>query len=131
MFIKPIEVTSLLVQSKSTWQDHAGNTHFVLQSKKKDANIMRSLITGISLGVGAAVGVASSSLPTSAAGPGTSSSSDTAYKKSLLEYEYRILLRFISRKAEFIIAVDHSFDKIHTDWNWVERNLFIKVVDND
>ncbi|KAL5033200.1 hypothetical protein RTP6_001200 [Batrachochytrium dendrobatidis] len=131
MFIKPIEVTSLLVQSKSTWQDHAGNTHFVLQSKKKDANIMRSLITGISLGVGAAVGVASSSLPTSAAGPGTSSSSDTAYKKSLLEYEYRILLRFISRKAEFIIAVDHSFDKIHTDWNWVERNLFIKLAEID
>ncbi|KAH6573779.1 hypothetical protein BASA61_005347 [Batrachochytrium salamandrivorans] len=133
MFIKPIEVSTLSIHPTSSWQDHAGNTHFVLQSKKKDSSIMRSLITGlstgISLGVGAAVGGASALA--SSTGPGTSSSSDAVYRKSLLDYEYRILLRFNSRKADFIVAVDHSFDKIHTDWNWVERNLFIKLAEID
>ncbi|TPX64567.1 hypothetical protein SpCBS45565_g05797 [Spizellomyces sp. 'palustris'] len=107
MFIKPLDTTAL---PSATFQDHAGNAHFALQSKK--ANVVRSLFSGI----------ASLSLSTS---------SDSAYKKNLMEYEFRIILRCPSRKAEYIVAVDDTFEKIHTDWNWVERNLFLKLAEID
>ncbi|KAJ3026290.1 hypothetical protein HDV00_012031 [Rhizophlyctis rosea] len=104
MFIKPIDASSM-----STWQDHAGNAHFALQSRR--ANVVRSLFTGI----------ASLSL---------SASSDTG-RKAYTDYEFRIILRCPSRKADFVVAVDDTFEKIHTDWNWVERNLFLKLSEID
>ena len=103
MFIKPLD-TSLLPIAQ--WQDHAGNTHFSLQSKKKDG--MRSFFSGLT-------------------NLSLTSSQDAAYRKSIAEYDYRILLKINTRKQVFVIAVDESFEKIHTDWNWVERNLFLKV----
>ncbi|KAI8926099.1 hypothetical protein BC831DRAFT_458036 [Entophlyctis helioformis] len=160
MFIRPIDV-ALLPAAGTVWQDHAGNTHFVLQSKKKDGgNVMRSLFSGLSMGLGLAqqqppqpsvpvpsatsasasggAAATSTSGTTSAAGgiaasvaAGTSSTVDAAYRRSLLEFDFRILLRFVSRKQVFVVAVDDAFDKIHTDWNWVERNLFLKLAEID
>ncbi|KAJ3283578.1 hypothetical protein HK104_010324 [Borealophlyctis nickersoniae] len=109
MFVKPVDASS--ISSSATWQDRAGNTHFALQSRRA-ANVVRSLFTGI----------ASLSL---------SGSSDLAYRKSLAEYEFRIILKCASRKADYIIAVDETFEKIHTDWNWVESNLFLKLNEID
>lgn len=92
MFVKPVELSVL--GDSSSWLDKAGNTHFVLQSKKKDGNVMRSFMSGLS-------------------GLTVASSSDAQYRKSLMEYDFRILLRFISRKKDYVVAVDESFDKIH------------------
>ncbi|KAL2911819.1 hypothetical protein HK105_208669 [Polyrhizophydium stewartii] len=132
MFIKPIDA-ALLPAGAAAWQDHAGNTHFVLQSKKKDANVMRSLLSGFSttLSLGAAVAAGAAGSGAAAGGPGGPSSTDAAYRRSLMDYDFRILLRFLSRKVEFVVAVDDSFEKIHTDWNWVERNLFLKLAEID
>ena len=99
MFIKPLEISTLPAAS---WQDKAGNPHFVLQMKKKESGIT-SFFSGIS-----AIAV-------------------DAYKKSIAEYDYRILLHLSTRTQSFVVAVDETFDKIHTDWNWVERNLILKV----
>lgn len=50
-----------------------------------------------------------------------------AYRRSISEFDYRIMLKITTRNKQYIIAVDDTFDKIHTDWNWVEKNLFLKV----
>ncbi|KAI8822174.1 rab-GTPase-TBC domain-containing protein [Fimicolochytrium jonesii] len=105
MFIKPLDVASL---PAATYQDKAGNDHFALQSRKQNA--VRSLFSGI----------ASLSL---------SNSPDAAYRRSLMEYEFRIILKCPSRKTEYVVAVDETFEKIHTDWNWVEQNLFMKLTE--
>ncbi|KAI9095959.1 rab-GTPase-TBC domain-containing protein [Phlyctochytrium arcticum] len=107
MFIKPLDAATL---SAATFQDHSGNAHFVLQSRKQNA--VRSLFSGF-----AALSLGS--------GP------DASYRKSLMDYEYRIILRCPSRKADYVVAVDDTFEKIHTDWNWVERNLFLKLAEID
>lgn len=39
--------------------------------------------------------------------------SNAAYIKSLLEYDFRILLRLGSKKSDYVVAVDSSFEKIH------------------
>ncbi|TPX55175.1 hypothetical protein PhCBS80983_g05535 [Powellomyces hirtus] len=107
MFIKPLDTTVL---PAATFQDRAGNAHFALQSKRQNA--VQSLFSGL----------ASLSLAVSP---------DATYKRSLMEYEFRIILRCPSRKRDYIVAVDESFEKIHTDWNWVEQNLFLKLEEMD
>ena len=89
MFIKPIDVT-ILPNSGAIWKDHAGNTHFILQSKKKDT-VMRSLLSGLT----------------------TLSVTTDAYKRSLAEYDFRILLRLAIKKVDYVVAVDDTFEKIH------------------
>ncbi|KAJ3035820.1 TBC1 domain member 9, partial [Rhizophlyctis rosea] len=107
MFIKPLDASS----TTSTWQDHAGNAHFALQSRRS-TNVVRSLFSGI-------------------AALSLNSLSDGGGRKSYMDYEYRIILRCPSRKADFVVAVDETFERIHGDWNWVERNLFIKLAEID
>jgi hypothetical protein len=97
MFIKPLDLTSLPLQS---WKDKAGNPHFLLQQKESGFGSFFSGIANVTIDY---------------------------YKKSIATYDYRILLKLTSRKQTFVVAVDDSFEKIHTDWNWVEQNLFLKV----
>ncbi|KAJ3173298.1 hypothetical protein HDU87_007671 [Geranomyces variabilis] len=111
MFIKPLDVHALPVAHP--FQDRAGNAHFALQSKLP-RNPVQSLFSGF-----AAFSLAASSAPSSPA--------DAAFRRSLLDYDHRIVLRCPSRKLDYIVAVDESFEKIHADWNWVEENLFLKL----
>ncbi|KAI8900293.1 rab-GTPase-TBC domain-containing protein [Globomyces pollinis-pini] len=76
----------------------------MLQSKKPDT--VRSFFSGFS------------SKPTN--------NSETAYKKSISEYDFRILLKIESRKQCFVIAVDETFDKIHTLAEIDARNIVSK-----
>ncbi|KAJ3134127.1 hypothetical protein HDU90_005223 [Geranomyces variabilis] len=110
MFIKPLDVHALPVAHP--FQDRAGNAHFALQSKLP-RNPVQSLFSGL----------AAFSLAVSA----PSSPADAAFRRSLLDYDHRIVLRCPSRKLDYIVAVDESFEKIHADWNWVEENLFLKL----
>ena len=98
MFIKPIETTAF---PPSVWQDHAGNIHFALQSRKS-----RSLFSGLSL-------VGNPNL------------------KRLADYEFRIILRLQTKKTEYLIAVDSTFESIHENWNWVEQNFFMKLTESN
>ncbi|KAI8916136.1 rab-GTPase-TBC domain-containing protein [Gorgonomyces haynaldii] len=102
MFIKPLDIHLL---GQHTWQDRAGNTHFTLQSKKKDVGLKNLLSFSIPLQL----------------------SPEQQYIKSISDYDFRIVLKAVSRNKVFCIAVDESFDKIHTDWNWIEKNLFSKL----
>jgi hypothetical protein len=87
MFIKPLDISTL---PALTWLDKAGNPHFTLQQKRKDTGF-GSFFTGM-----------------------TATISTDAYKKSIAEYDYRIILNLTSRKQSFVVAVDESFEKIHT-----------------
>ncbi|KAJ3330223.1 hypothetical protein HDU76_006176 [Blyttiomyces sp. JEL0837] len=98
----------------ATWQDRAGNHHFALQSKKA---------TGFAIG-----NIFSSFTPTGGGAAGTAAA-NAAFLRSIGEYEYRILLRCPSKKLDYVVAVDDTFEKIHTDWNWVERNLYLKLLE--
>lgn len=99
MFIKPHD-TGLL--PGYIWQDHAGSSHFALQSKKKPGAITNFFTNLASLNI----------------------SSD---KKSLTDYDFRIILILSSRNKSYVVCVEESFEKIRADWNWVERNLFLKL----
>ncbi|KAI9360414.1 rab-GTPase-TBC domain-containing protein [Zopfochytrium polystomum] len=119
MFVKPLEVGLLPV---TPWQDRAGNNHFVLQSKKPPTFELRSLLGFASATVATAAN--------SALGVGMGlSATDAALIKSIAEFEYRIILRCPSKKTDFVVAVDDTFEKIHTDWNWVESNLYLKLLE--
>ncbi|KAJ3153650.1 hypothetical protein HDU86_005148 [Geranomyces michiganensis] len=111
MFIKPLDVQAL--PAAHPFQDRAGNAHFALQSKLP-RNPMQSLFSGFT----------AFSLAVSAPSP-----ADAAFRRSLLEYDHRIILRCPSRKLDYVVAVDESFEKIHADWNWVEENLFLKLAE--
>lgn len=89
MFIRPIDVSTI---PGNTWQDRAGNTHFTLQSKKKD-NAFGAFLSGFSN-----IGI----------------TGEAAYRRSIAEYDFRILLNLETRKQRFVVAVDETFDKIHT-----------------
>ncbi|KAJ3022183.1 TBC1 domain member 9 [Thoreauomyces humboldtii] len=104
MFIKPLDTATL---PATPFQDRAGNNHFALQSRKPSSSVF-SLFSGL----------ASLSLV---------SSPDAVYRRSIMEYEFRITLRCPTRKTEYVVAVAETFEKIHTDWNWVEQNLFLKL----
>ena len=78
------------------YQNKAGNTHFILQSKIK-ASLGQSFLSGLS------------SLTVSSNTSGT----DAAFRKSISEFDFRIILLLESRKQTFVIAVDESFEKIH------------------
>jgi hypothetical protein len=93
MFIKPLDLTTLPAQ---TWQNKAGNTHFILQKKESSFGSFFSNITNVTM---------------------------SAYKKSISDYEFRIILNLHTRKQSFVVAVDESFEKIHKDWNWVELKV--------
>jgi tRNA U34 2-thiouridine synthase MnmA/TrmU len=112
MFIRPLDTATL---SSATWQNHAGNSHFTLQSKKRDG------IHGLTEAVLKFFKNISQNLTIS------SDQHHDAYKKSIAEFDFRIILKIATRNKQFVVSVDDSFDKIHTDWNWVERNLFLKV----
>ncbi|KAJ3269462.1 TBC1 domain member 8B [Terramyces sp. JEL0728] len=85
MFIKPTDQSTLPAGS---WQDKAGNTHFILQSKKPDT--LRSFFSSLS-------------------------TQKDGFKKSVSEYDFRIILQ--TQKAKYVIA----------DWNWVEKNYLMKL----
>jgi hypothetical protein len=87
MFIKPLDISTL---PASNWLDKAGNPHFTLQQKKKESGF-GSFFSGM-----------------------TTTISVDAYKKSIAEYDFRIILNLTSRKQSFVVAVDESFEKIHT-----------------
>jgi hypothetical protein len=92
MFIRPLDIAAL---PTATWQNHAGNTHFSLQSKKKDP--LKAFFTGL--------------------GQSLTISTDPqqdAYIRPIADYDFRILLKIATRNKHFIIAVDDNFDKIHT-----------------
>lgn len=88
MFIRPLDITLVTVAS---WQNHAGNTHFTLQSKKKDSAV-KSFFSGI--------------------GQSLTLSADL-YRRSIAEYDFRVIMNIRTRSKQFIVAVDDSFDKIH------------------
>ncbi|KAJ3209806.1 TBC1 domain member 8B [Dinochytrium kinnereticum] len=111
MFIKPIDAA---VFPAATWVDRAGNTHFSLQSRKAGSYIQNFF------GVISASVVATSN---------ATSGASAAFIRSINEYEFRILLKCSAKKLDYVIAADDSFEKIHQDWNWVERNLFLKLLD--
>ncbi|KAI8833549.1 rab-GTPase-TBC domain-containing protein [Chytridium lagenaria] len=110
MFIKPIEAS---VFPSATWVDRAGNTHFSLQSRKS-GSLIQNFFGAISVSV---------STTTSANG------ATPAFIRSINEYEFRILLKCSGKRGDYVVAVDENFEKIHQDWNWVERNLFLKLLD--
>ncbi|KAJ1566927.1 TBC1 domain member 9, partial [Cladochytrium tenue] len=129
MFVKPTDVALLPAAS---WQDRSGNAHFALQAKRPAAFDVRAALfaiasSAVSAAAGAAAAAASSSSPAAAAS-GTSAAV-AALLRSLGEFEFRIILRCPSRKADFVVAVDDTFEKIHADWNWVESNLFNKLLE--
>ncbi|KAJ1561867.1 hypothetical protein HK405_002346 [Cladochytrium tenue] len=129
MFVKPTDVALLPAAS---WQDRSGNAHFALQAKRPAAFDVRAALfaiasSAVSAAAGAAAAAASSSSPAAAAS-GTSAAV-AALLRSLSEFEFRIILRCPSRKADFVVAVDDTFEKIHADWNWVESNLFNKLLE--
>lgn len=81
MFIKPTDQSTL---PAANWQDKAGNAHFILQSKKPDT--FRSFFSNLS-------------------------TQKDGFKKSVSEYDFRIILQ--TQKAKYVIAVDDTFEKIH------------------
>lgn len=91
MFIKPIDLTALPALS---WQDKAGNSHFILQSKSKAS--------------------ASSSIFTTSIASYFTAHKEDDLKKSINEHDFRIILLLPSRRVKFVVAVDESFEKIHT-----------------
>jgi hypothetical protein len=95
MWIRPIDLATL--SSANTFQDKAGNTHFVLQSKVKSSTA-RSFFSGLTT----TLSMASSGTLT-----------DATYRKSISDFDFRIILNLTSRKQSFVIAVDESFEKIH------------------
>jgi hypothetical protein len=114
MFIKPVDASLL---PSATWQDRAGNHHFALQSRKAVSFEIRNIFSfGTSASTGGSTGTAAAS---------------AAFLRSIGEFEFRIVLKCPSKKADYVVAVDDTFEKIHTDWNWVERNLFLKVCIRD
>lgn len=90
MFIKPIDVSTL---AAANWQDKAGNPHFILQAKRKEGGF-GTFLSGLS--------------------NMTMNTIDAQYKKSISEYDFRIILNLSTRKQRFVVAVDESFEKIHT-----------------
>ncbi|KAJ3414905.1 hypothetical protein HDV05_005854 [Chytridiales sp. JEL 0842] len=111
MFIKPVDAASL---PAATWQDRAGNHHFSLQSRKAASFDVRNIFSF----TGAV----------SAGSTGTAAAS-AAFLRSIGEFEFRIVLKCPTKKSDYVVAVDDTFEKIHTDWNWVERNLFLKLIE--
>ncbi|KAJ3103972.1 TBC1 domain member 8B [Phlyctochytrium planicorne] len=105
MFIRPTDVVAF---PAATWVDRAGNTHFALQSRKAGSYV-QNIFGALSVSVS------------------TASKANAAFIKAMNEYEFRILLKCSSKKIEYVVAVDETFEKIHQDWNWVERNLFLKA----
>lgn len=90
MFIKPIDEATL---PAGKYQNKAGNTHFVLQNKIK-FSFGQSIISGFTNTL-------------------SLTSTDSAFRRSISEFEFRIILVLSSRKQTFVIAVDESFEKIH------------------
>lgn len=112
MWIRPIDLATL--SSANTFQDKAGNTHFVLQSKVKSSTA-RSFFSGLTT----TLSMASSGTLT-----------DAAYRKSISDFDFRIILNLTSRKQSFVIAVDESFEKIHhvcilSVCQWLDTNLIL------
>ena len=101
MFIKPIDLANL---SRNYWTDHAGNTHFTLQSKKKKESFLGGVLNGLA-------GKPANDL-----------------ESIISNYEYRIILKLHTRNQQFVVAVDESFSKIRENWNWIEVNLYKKVL---
>ena len=101
MFIKPTEQNLLL---PAQWTNHAGNTHFSLQSKSKKQDSMFGSFW-------------------------STPKSKSAWITTISNYEYRILMKLDSKKQSFVVAVDDSFPKIRDNWNWIESNMYQKVSD--
>ncbi|KAJ3065007.1 hypothetical protein HDU98_011596 [Podochytrium sp. JEL0797] len=123
MFIKPIDAASLL---PAEWKDKAGNHHFALQQKSAPKSSSSNPL-GFLFG-----GVAGTSNPAAAAASPTTDK----HIKTISAYEFRIVLRCASTSrekgkppTEYCVAVDDSFARIHNDWNWVESNLFAKLLE--
>ncbi|KAI8810519.1 rab-GTPase-TBC domain-containing protein [Cladochytrium replicatum] len=136
MFIKPLEAHQVQVPG-AAWQDHAGNPHFALQSRKSNTSAITTAFYGWSLfGSGA-----------------SQKDSNQARIKQLSEFDYRIVFRTggtrdtpdvpmsktpsqggpgsPTRRSEHVVAVADSFEKIRADWNWVEKNYFLKLAELD
>ncbi|KAJ3128543.1 TBC1 domain member 9 [Nowakowskiella sp. JEL0407] len=127
MFVKPIDA---LVLSAGSWLDHAGNPHFALQSRKHSNN--SSNLMFMSLFSGFISNNSTTSFGTI--------ESDAARLKRLAEFDFRIVLRSgglgvpgsgsgAGKKKDYVVAVAESFEAIHSDWNWVEENLTIKLAE--
>jgi len=96
MFIKPVEAPV----TTSVWTEHAANSHFVLESQS--ASIFKSLISVFSN-----------------TGKGTDLERNGILSKSISDYEFRILLKCLTKGVVYIVAVSDTLSKIHKDWNWV------------
>ncbi|KAJ3141960.1 hypothetical protein HK100_004748 [Physocladia obscura] len=139
MFIKPLDTANL---PRGEWIDKAGNHHFALQQRK--ATIAQSQNP---LAFFFAPASATTSIPTTvtsqSGSSGATSPISSANIKAINAYDYRIILRCSDEKSrklssalksaavhlEYVVAVDDSFERIHNDWNWVENNLFLKLLD--
>lgn len=95
MFIKPVELASSF-NSSSSWNEHASNSHFELQSRQNSVSI-RSLLNVITNASDATLSplFAESSPP---------SSPQLRRRKSVVDYKYRIILKFSSRKEVFVVG---------------------------
>lgn len=51
-------------------------------------------------------------------------------KKSIDNYQFRILLKCPTQKSNYIIAVDNIFPNIYTDWNSVQDELRERIITN-
>ena len=151
VFIRPVETTLLLGGSGSggggispyqninnntsgtntsniyntSFTDKAGNHYFTLQQSKKNNNVIKSLFSTLYTSATSSTQTMSSASSNNI--KSNSSIPSAAFLKSISDYEFRIILKCPSRKSDFVVAVDDTFEKIHSDWNWVERNLFLKV----
>lgn len=47
--------------------------------------------------------------------------------KKLADFEFRILLKCLGKKMDYVVAVDDTFEKIHATWTWIEQNVIVKV----
>ena len=131
MWILPVPVGTQHGHPVDSWSEMASNIHFALYMKTRISwtegvsNFIQNL-NPFSPGNDRSKR-RSSGLTTSLIAPGPEMTKPLT--KAVGDYKFHIVLKCVVRREEYIISASDDLKDIHENWNWIERQLFPKLLE--